>query len=251
LETIRERHIDLILMGWQGELSTKERIFGDVVDTVIRQAGCEVVLVKWSEKLLAKRKKNEFSATFSGRKYASIEWELNPEKVDGADNPALARSSDSSATPETELSPPNSDIPGPELGLHTLMGLQRWLVPIRGGYKQAAALRLLPALVAASAVPQIKLCQVHQSSVAEPDRRELKQAAEFIQRRVSCSIIATSVCAQSVSDALIDLAQNDQCDAIVLGASREGLLKQVIQGNIPEAVARGCDCTVILVRSAN
>jgi CIC family chloride channel protein len=131
------------------------------------------------------------------------------------------------------------------------MGLQRWLVPIRGGYKQAAALRLLPALVAASAVPQIKLCQVHQPSVAEPDRRELKQAAEFIQRRVSCSIIATSVCAQSVSDALIDLAQNDQCDAIVLGASREGLLKQVIQGNIPEAVARGCDCTVILVRSAN
>jgi CIC family chloride channel protein len=105
--------------------------------------------------------------------------------------------------------------------------------------------------VAASAVPQIKLCQVHQPSVAEPDRRELKQAADFIQRRVSCSIIATSVCAKSVSDALIDLAQNDQCDAIVLGASREGMLKQVIQGNIPEAVARGCDCTVILVRSAN
>ncbi|MGB7894248.1 MAG: universal stress protein, partial [Microcoleus sp.] len=51
--------------------------------------------------------------------------------------------------------------------------------------------------------------------------------------------------------ALIDLAQNDQCDAIVLGASREGLLKQVIHGNIPEAVARGCDCTVILVRSAS
>src|SRR4028118_188913 len=136
LETIRERHIDLILMGWQGELSTKERIFGDVVDTVIRQAGCEVVLVKWSEKLLAKRKKNEFSATFSGRKYASVEWELNPKKVDGADNPALARSSDSSATPETELSPPNADIPGPELGLHTLMGLTRWLVALRGGDRE-------------------------------------------------------------------------------------------------------------------
>ncbi|MEG4497942.1 chloride channel protein [Microcoleus sp. F10-C6] len=251
LETIKERHIDLILMGWQGETSTTGRIFGDVVDTVIRQAGCEVILVKWSEKILATRKKNEFSATFSGRKYASVEWQLNAEGVDGADNSTLARSSGSSATPETEFSPPNADIPPPELGLHTLMGLHRWLVPIRGGYKQAAALRLLPALVAASAVPEIKLCQVHQPSGAEPDRRELKQAAEFIKRRVSCSIIATSVCAKSVSDALIDLAQNDRCDAIVLGASREGLLKQVIQGNIPEAVARGCDCTVILVRSAN
>jgi CIC family chloride channel protein len=174
----------------------------------------------------------------------------NITKVDEAENSTLAASS-SSATPETELSPPNSDIPVPELGLHTLMSLRRWLVPIRGSYKQATALRLLPALVAASAVPEIKLCQIHQPSVAEPSRDELKQATDFLKRRVSCSVIATAVCATSVSDALIDLAQNDQCDAIVLGASREGLLKQVIQGNIPEAVARGCDCTVILVRSAS
>uniref|UniRef100_UPI00187E6A41 chloride channel protein n=1 Tax=Microcoleus sp. LEGE 07076 TaxID=915322 RepID=UPI00187E6A41 len=245
LETIRERHIDLILMGWQGEFSTTGRIFGDVVDTVIRQAGCEVVLVKWSKKLLATPQKIKFLAASSAGEDASTQWQLND-----AENATFAASS-SSATPETELSPPNSDIPPPELGLHTLMGLQRWLVPIRGSYKQAAALRLLPAFVAASAVPEIKLCQVHQPSVAEPDRLELKQAAEFIQRRVKCSVIATAVCAKSVSDALIDQAQNDQCDAIVLGASREGLLKQVIQGNIPEAVARGCDCTVILVRSAS
>lgn len=250
LETIRERHIDLILMGWQGEISTTGRIFGDVVDTVIRQAGCEVVLVKWSEKLLATRKKNVLSAVSRAREYASTEWQLNATGVDDAENAKFVGSS-SSTTPESEVSPPNSDIRAPELGLHTLMGLQRWLVPIRGSYKQAAALRLLPAFVAASALPEIKLCQVHQPDVAEPSRAELKQAAKFIQGRVSCEVIATAVCAKSVSDALIDLAQNDQCDAIVLGASREGLLKQVIQGNIPEAVARGCDCTVILVRSAS
>ena len=217
LETIGERHIDLILMGWQGEISTTGRIFGDVVDTVIRQAGCEVILVKWSEKLLQKGQKGD--------------W--NPKSQ------------------IAEIPAPYSNIQTEELGLHTLMGLQRWLVPIRGSYKQAAALRLLPAFVAASEVPEIRLCQVHQPSVAAPDRDELKQAAEFLKRRVGCSIVTTSVCAKSVSDALIDLAQNDQCDAIVLGASREGLLKQVIQGNIPEAVARGCDCTIILVRSAN
>ncbi|WP_293343278.1 chloride channel protein [Microcoleus sp. CAWBG58] len=250
LETIRERHIDLILMGWQGELSTTGRIFGDVVDTVIRQAGCEVVLVKWSEKLLATRQKNEFLTASSAREYASTEWQLNAAGIDDAENSQFV-TSNSSATPETEFSSPNSDIRAPELGLHTLMGLHRWLVPIRGSYKQAAALRLLPAFVAASALSEIKLCQVHQPSVAEPSRAELKQAAKFIQGRVSCEVIVTAVCAKSVSDALIDLAQNDQCDAIVLGASREGLLKQVIQGNIPEAVARGCDCTVILVRSAS
>ncbi|MGJ5673219.1 MAG: chloride channel protein [Nostochopsis sp.] len=46
LETIKERHIDLILMGWKGNTSTPGRIFGDVVDSVIRQATCEMVLVK-------------------------------------------------------------------------------------------------------------------------------------------------------------------------------------------------------------
>jgi len=249
LETIGERHIDLILMGWQGEISTTGRIFGNVVDTIIRQAGCEVVLVKWSEKLLVTGQENVLSAV-SAREYASTEWQLNAQGVDGADNSTFAIVPGAPATLQTELSLPNSDIPTPELGLQMLMGLQRWLVPIRGSYKQAAALRLLPALVAASALPEIKLCQVHQSSVAESDRHELKQAAEFLKRKVSCEVVTTSVCAKSVSDALIDLAQNNECDAIVLGASREGLLKQVIHGNIPEAVVRGCDCTVILVRSA-
>ncbi|NJM72228.1 MAG: CBS domain-containing protein [Scytonema sp. RU_4_4] len=46
LETIKERHIDLILMGWKGSTSTPGRIFGNVVDTIIRQATCDVVLVK-------------------------------------------------------------------------------------------------------------------------------------------------------------------------------------------------------------
>jgi len=242
LETIRERHIDLILMGWQGELSTTGRIFGDVVDTVIRQAGCEVILVKWSDKLLLKGKTGDWGQKAQVRGEA-----LRKESADSIDN-------NLPENPESQIaeSPaPYSNIHTEELGLHTLMGLQRWLVPIRGSYKQAAALRLLPAFVAASEVPEIRLCQVYQPSVAEPDRLELKQAADFIKRRVSCSVIATTVCAKSVSDALIDLAQNDQCDAIVLGASREGLLKQVIHGNIPEAVARGCDCTVILVRSAS
>ncbi|MHC5832274.1 MAG: universal stress protein, partial [Nostoc sp.] len=46
LETINEEHIDLMLMGWKGSTSTPGRIFGDVVDSIIRQAPCEVVLVK-------------------------------------------------------------------------------------------------------------------------------------------------------------------------------------------------------------
>jgi CIC family chloride channel protein len=49
LEVIREHHIDLILMGWKGNTSTPGRIFGGVVDTVVRQAGCDVMVVRLAE----------------------------------------------------------------------------------------------------------------------------------------------------------------------------------------------------------
>jgi chloride channel protein, CIC family len=46
LETIKERHIDIVLMGWKGNTTTPGRIFGSAMDTIIRQASCEVILVK-------------------------------------------------------------------------------------------------------------------------------------------------------------------------------------------------------------
>ncbi len=52
LETIKERNIDLVLMGWKGNTITPGRIFGNVVDTLIRQATCNVVLVKFSEEAI-------------------------------------------------------------------------------------------------------------------------------------------------------------------------------------------------------
>jgi CIC family chloride channel protein len=71
-----------------------------------------------------------------------------------------------------------------------------------------------------------------------------------LRQELPVSAIAIPLCADSVADAIIDVAQKDCCDAIVVGASREGLLQQVIQGNIPEAIARNSNCTVILVRKA-
>jgi CIC family chloride channel protein len=181
LETVKERHIDQLIMGWNGETSTPGRIFGNVVDTMIRQAGCDVVLVKFGEE---------------------------PKRLD------------------------------------------RWLVPTAGGPNSRQAIRLLPALSRLSADPNICLCQVHQPQVDLPNLAALNEAMEFLSARLSCPIALMPLCANSVSEAVIDLAQKDQCDVIVLGATRDGLLQQVIQGNIPEAIARRCDCTVVLVRSA-
>jgi len=201
LETIQENHVDLLLMGWKGSTSTPGRIFGDVVDTAIRQAHCDVLLVKMGEDFF----------------------------------PAAAPT-------ETDLQPVQS--------LLKLMQLNRWLVPIAGGPNSQYAIQLLPALVSLSQHPEIRLCQIFHPADQHHDTQLLEEDAEYLRHHLQTPVITLPVCARSVSDAVIDMAQKDQCDVIVLGATREGLLQQAIHGNIPEAIARQCDCTVILVRKA-
>jgi CIC family chloride channel protein len=187
LETLKDRHIDLLIMGWKGSTNTPGRVFGGVVDTMIRQASCDVVLVKLET------------------------GELDAE--------------------------------------NRLPKFDRWLVPTAGGPNSRQAIRLLPALTQLAMRPQICLCQVHQPQ-ATPNLSALDEAMEFLGNQLTCPVALMPVCADSVSDAVIDLAQTDQCDVIVLGATREGLLQQAIQGNVTESIARRCDCTVILVRGA-
>jgi chloride channel protein, CIC family len=202
LEVIKERHIDLIIMGWKGLTTTPGRVFGNVVDTMIRQASCDVVLIKFG----------------SGECRGADQGRLIYPKLK-AQNPKLK-------------------------------AFDRWLVPTAGGPNSRQAIRLLPALTQLSHRPEIFLCQVHYPDRNLPDAAALDDAMTYLGTRLNCPVALTAVCANSVSEAVIDLAQKDQCDVIVLGATREGLLQQAISGNIPEEIARRCDCTVILVRGA-
>lgn len=68
--------------------------------------------------------------------------------------------------------------------------------------------------------------------------------------KLSSTVVALPVQANSVAEGVINLVQTEGYDVVVLGASREGLLQQAIQGNIPEAIASGVESTVILVRGA-
>ncbi|MEH2107407.1 chloride channel protein [Nostoc sp.] len=189
LEIINEQHTDLILMGWKGSTSTPGRIFGTVVDIVIRQATCEVVLVK----------------------LGNI---------------------------------PQSPVPNPLFN--------RWLVPMAGGPNSRLAIKLLPALVTLGNEPKIRLTQVFKPSELKPDMSVSEQAIRHLMRRckLSSTVIALPVQANSVTEGVINLVKTEGYDVVVLGASREGLLQQAIQGNIPEAIASGVESTVILVRGA-
>jgi chloride channel protein, CIC family len=190
LETINEQHIDLILMGWKGNTSTPGRIFGSVVDNIIRQATCEVVLVKLGK-------------------------------------------------------PPQSPLP-------TQHSFNRWLVPMAGGPNSPLAIKLLPALITLGNNPQIRLTQVFNPSELKPDMSISEQAIRHLMRRrkLSSTVVALPVQADSVAEGVINLVKTEGYDVVVLGASREGLLQQAIQGNIPEAIASGVESTVILVRGA-
>lgn len=195
LETIKEQHINLLLMEWNVEPSTAGKVFGSMVDTLIRQATCELVLVKL------------------GMEYA-----------------------EETTNPQCPITDPSS--------------FRKWLVPIAGGPNAQQALQLLPALVSLSHAPAIKLTQVFHPSILLPDTSVLEKSTYLLSRRLNSSVLGIPVRATSISQALINLVNTDKTDVVVLGASREGLLKQAISGNIPEAIACGVNSTVILVRGA-
>jgi CIC family chloride channel protein len=200
LDTVKERHIDLLLMGWKGNTSNPDRIFGDVVDAVIRQAPSDVVLVKFGQDFIA-----------------PVSYSAEPTLT----HPALR-----------------------------FLRFNHWLVPVAGGPNSRHALDLLPALISLSREPQISLCQVFAPDASTQDMSLLNEDATILRECLKVPVAMLPICAPSVPAAIVDLTRNNQCDVVVVGASREGLLQQAIQGNIPEAIARGCECTVILVRKA-
>ncbi|WP_295614823.1 chloride channel protein [Chamaesiphon sp. GL140_3_metabinner_50] len=204
LEVINDRHIDLLCMGWQGKTSTPARIFGNTIDTAIRQAQCDLMLIKLSDKL-----------------------QLN--------------------LPVNELLAPNSSLDA----LMRLTHLNRWSIPISGGPNSEYALQLLPALTSLSRAPEIHLCQVFAPTQSPPDLHNLQMAADFICQNLDTMPTITPLYADTIATAAIDFATSKQCDAIILGASRESLLQQTVRGNIPDAIARGANCTVIVVRKAD
>jgi chloride channel protein, CIC family len=206
LETIKERHIDLLCMGWQGKTATPGRIFGNIVDTAIRQAPCPVVLIKLGKNL---QNTSQLSVT-------------------------------------NEFTTQHSAVEA----LFRLTNLNRWLVPISGGPNIQYALQLLPALTSFSRDPAIYLCQFFDPHQTQPDLDNLNTAANFVREHLGIPTTIMPLYSDAIAATAIDLAAEKQCDAIILGASREGLLHQTIQGNIPEAIASGSDCTVIVVRAA-
>lgn len=46
IRTAEKEHVSLVLMGWKGYTSTRDRIMGEVADQVVRHAPCDLIAVK-------------------------------------------------------------------------------------------------------------------------------------------------------------------------------------------------------------
>ena len=188
LETIAKEQIDLLLMGWKGKNSGIETIFGNVVDSLIKQVTCDLMLVKLGT--------------------ASHAFPQQPRLR------------------------------------------HKWLIPTTGGDRINKLLAILPALAKLDAIPpKIQLCQVHSPEESQPPNADFKQATELLAKAMSCPILPLLIPAYSVSEAIVHLTQHKKYGLVVLGASNEGLLQNAVKGNIPEAIARHANSTVIIFRS--
>ena len=187
LETISREHIDLLLMGWKGKTSGIEAIFSNVVDSLIKEAPCNLMLVK------------------------------------------LGKSA---------------------YGFPKLRKQQsKWLIPTTGGDRINKLLDIIPPLSNLYVPPpKIHLCRVHPFQI-QPRNQDFIKALALLKDKTNLVIAPRLIASHSVSKAIIDLTKNQQYSLVILGASNEGLLQNAVKGNIPEAIARKANTTVIIFRS--
>ncbi|NMF60111.1 chloride channel protein [Pseudanabaena yagii] len=193
LEVAGDRDNNLLLIGWHGKSVSPERILEDIVDTVVQQASCDVMLVKFSDRL----------------------QKFNPFKQ--------------------EFKKPN-------------ISFNRWLIPIAGSSNTENALLLMPALINLAPYPEIYLCQVFSPNDKDYESSQMEKYAESLYKSLRFSVGQIAVCAKSTADAIVDLANQQRSDVIMLGASHENFFQQMLHGNIPEAIARNSDRTIIIFR---
>jgi CIC family chloride channel protein len=189
LEIIKNRHIDLLIMGWKHKSHSQEFIFSHLIDSLINKAPCELILVKLG--------KNKAFYPYHHQAQGSC------------------------------------------------------IVPISGGPNIQEGLKLLPAFFNVyqhSKLPSVWLTQVYSKDKQQLDLKDLRSAAERLGKVMATDIHILPLCDDSVVSAIVHTAEIYHAELVIVGASREGLLKQAWYGNIPEQIADTLNNTVIIIR---
>lgn len=189
LQIIKQRHINLLIIGWQKSYDHQEAVFSHLIDRLINKTPCKLILVKLGKK-----------------------QQFYPYKI-------------------------------PPLG--------NCIIPMAGGPNAQEGLNLLPALLSIyppNLIPSIWLTKVFLPNEQNVDSGDIEEQIKKLTKDINTTINPVRICSHSIVSAIIDLINAKKSDLVVLGASRESLLKQAIHGNIPEAIAASLKTTVIIVR---
>ena len=128
--------------------------------------------------------------------------------------------------------------------------LNRWLILINEAVNTENALQLLPPLMPLSSYPEVCLCQIFSSVNKKYEDSQLEKYADSLDKSLGFSVSTVPICSESIADAIINLADEQRSDVIMLGASHESFLQQMLHGDISEQIARNSNRTIIIFRKS-
>jgi len=189
LDILQQRHINLLVMGWKQNFYGQEFVFSQLIDSLINQATCELILIR-----LGKNK------------------QFYPYNINS---------------------------------------IGSCLIPTAGGPNAEEGLKLLPAFLdiyKEGKLPPVWLTKVYSPEAKNLDSNQLFTTTKKLQNLLKTEVKSLTVCSNSVVSAIIQLAEIQKSELVILGASRDSLLKQAWYGNIPESITSKLDTTVIIIR---
>ena len=144
-----------------------------------------------------------------------------------------------------ERAPSNIMIVKPgEEGLHTGKEIKKVLLPLGGYNNSLLAIQIANALMADDEEAEVTLLNVNVRN--EPEDKIMNSMQPILKHLGTMNWNVKITYGEDVVEAI--LKESQYHDLLVLGASTEGLLKQMLFGQIPEKIASGCKKTVVLVK---
>ncbi len=128
--------------------------------------------------------------------------------------------------------------------------IQRVLVPVGGGPHARLALRLARDVsrVEGGALTALRVLPEEEDVDMEVEMEVLRQTVEDVLgeagQRVACRLRR----APSVVQGILTEATEGEHDLVIIGASEEWFLRTLLFGSIPDQVAEGAPCSVLMVR---
>jgi chloride channel protein, CIC family len=138
----------------------------------------------------------------------------------------------------------------------SLKSLQKgqWLIPTAGGGNIHRGLDFLPAFLQLYDHPKgltIWLSQIYSIENPQPAYQNILAEVENLRQKLDTLVLPFVLKSDNVAEAIIRFSQRKHCDVVMLGASEATFLHKTLHGNIPQAIAKEVDATVIIFKEGS